>query len=108
MGHLEGDFMLKEIAAVLKKTFRTEDIITRFGGDEFIVLLPMTDRAVSMEIQNRLIKNIRNINEKNPRVKIDVAIGTATTKVKEELNEVLKRADKRMYAMKTAMKAKSK
>jgi diguanylate cyclase (GGDEF)-like protein len=106
-GHQEGDRMLKAIAEVLQKTFRTEDIISRIGGDEYAVLLPLTERAMCLEIQKRLLHNIKVNNENSSMPRIDVAIGTATTQKDELLTEVLKRADERMYAMKTAMKEKS-
>ena len=108
LGHPEGDQLLKNIAAVLKESFRTEDIIARLGGDEFAVLLPQTDAINSQPILERLQDNIRLFNKSDAVRKVDVAIGSATTDQMEDLNAVLKRADEKMYVMKISQKQKRK
>ena len=108
LGHPEGDKLLKNIAAVLKESFRTEDIIARLGGDEFTVLLPQTDSINSQPILERLQDNIRVFNKSGAVRKVDVAIGIATTDQMERLEAVLKRADESMYAMKISQKQKRK
>ena len=59
-GHAYGDKLLIKIADILKSCFRKEDIIARWGGDEFSILLPNTSYSTTMQIVNRVIKNVRN------------------------------------------------
>ena len=101
VGHLEGDKILREIAAVLKKLFRSEDIVARYGGDEFMVYMP---GAGSVEnARKRAIQIIRNVNnipvayEERVRVSIGIA-GTVGESVSAQ--EMLRRADEAMYQAK--------
>ena len=53
-GHLEGDILLKTIAYIFKKCFRKEDIVSRWGGDEFIAILPNTGKEEALSIIKRI------------------------------------------------------
>jgi diguanylate cyclase (GGDEF)-like protein len=64
-GHLRGDRILSEVAQILKRTFRTSDTIVRYGGDEFLVLLPDADRAQARQGVDRLLKQIERWNRSN-------------------------------------------
>ncbi|RQD73543.1 MAG: diguanylate cyclase [Candidatus Syntrophonatronum acetioxidans] len=98
-GHCVGDDMLKCAADILKKSCRKEDLIGRWGGDEFVILLPQTSRrkaeAVSTRIKERCSKaNIRDI-------PISMAIGIACKeKPGKNLIEILKEAEDSMYKQK--------
>lgn len=95
-GHLEGDHILKAIAAVMKKSCRKEDIIARWGGDEFIVLLPGTSAKQAEEICQR----IRNacLNSEYSKIQLNISLGHATKEASfEDMTEVLKNAEDRMY-----------
>ena len=59
-GHAAGDEVLKGTASVLQKNLRTEDCAARFGGEEFVVLLPQTDAEGAMVFANRLIAGVKN------------------------------------------------
>lgn len=59
LGHLEGDKLLVEIAKVLKGSCRKEDLVFRWGGDEFIILLPNSDYKLGKEICNRIQLNCK-------------------------------------------------
>jgi diguanylate cyclase (GGDEF)-like protein len=59
-GHLAGDKVLKEFSIVMMSTVRDEDIIARFGGDEFMIVLPQTDRKGSLSLGERMITKCRN------------------------------------------------
>lgn len=59
-GHNAGDKTLKDVAAILSKTVRSIDIVARYGGDEFIVMLPETGLSITKEIAERLRRNVSN------------------------------------------------
>lgn len=95
-GHDMGDKALKKIAEIMKKTFRKEDIISRVGGDEFVILLPKTSEETALSIAQR----VKDDCAANPVdfIKISISFGTATkTKEEEDIREVYKRAEDRMY-----------
>lgn len=95
-GHNMGDRTLKKVANIISDSFRDEDIVSRVGGDEFIVLLPKT----SEETAQNIITRIKQKCESNPLdyIKISVSFGVAT-KVNEEedIQKILKKAEDRMY-----------
>lgn len=59
-GHLVGDKVLKEVAQIIQKTCRITDIPTRFGGEEFAILLPQTNPQGAEVLAERIRKNIQN------------------------------------------------
>ena len=103
-GHLEGDRLIENVAEILKQTFRSDDIVARVGGDEFAVLLPLTDQIGSQEIKERLLENIERFNQRDGVREVSVAVGTATNEEMEDLDMALTRADEKMYAMKALQK----
>lgn len=98
-GHDAGDQLLKKVAAVFRKTCREGDIITRFGGDEFILLLPKTDVTHAGIIVDRLNKAL--LKEEIRGLSVSVSFGYA---VKEKdpmtFEETFKRAEDGMYSEK--------
>lgn len=59
-GHQAGDIMLVEVAKVLKASVRNEDIVCRYGGEEFVILLPETDKTGAMITAERCVDTMRN------------------------------------------------
>ncbi len=106
-GHQKGDELIIKTADILRKTFRSEDIIARWGGDEFIIFLPKTDRNTSVKIIQRLEENCqRTYNEKLP---VSLSIGLdLKTKSKKDIKEVINQADHNMYEDKIKKRRKSK
>ncbi len=104
MGHLGGDFTLRELAARVKGGIRKEELFARYGGEEFVVVLPETTREGAIHIAER----IRGLVEAQPFVYenrdyvLTVSIGVATTTGEETLTpaELLRRADERLYQAK--------
>jgi diguanylate cyclase (GGDEF)-like protein len=95
-GHSMGDSVLKKAAEIMTSSFRDEDIISRVGGDEFVILLPMTMEKTALEIVERVKKKC----EKNPLeyIKINISFGVATkTSMEEDINKIYKKAEDRMY-----------
>jgi diguanylate cyclase (GGDEF)-like protein len=98
-GHENGDQLLKQTAKILKKCCRYGDIIARWGGDEYIILLPRTDSEQVAKIIER-IKNRCN-NSKDTKIPISISFGFATKyRASEKINIVLKNAEDRMYKQK--------
>ena len=107
-GHQAGDQMLKNIGAILRESFRTEDILARIGGDEFAVVLPLTNIDESKKIISRFSEDVQKFNLTDSFIKVDVAIGCATSNEKEDLKAVIKRADEEMYQDKALQKERGK
>lgn len=98
-GHQKGDRLLQNIAAVFRKCLRGDDLIARWGGDEFLIILPKTDELTAELICQR-IKNSCAASPANP-IKLSISLGTATRNSLEvSLEEVFKYAEERMYSNK--------
>lgn len=95
-GHEEGDKLLMSIAAILKSVCRKDDVVARWGGDEFAILLPETGLHHAVEICGR-IKNLCS-EDADCAIRPNIALGAA---VKEDasvdLKEIIKKAERRMY-----------
>ena len=96
-GHSTGDQLLINLANLFSKVFRQEDIISRYGGDEFVILLPGSDASIAKEVINRIKKQIATYNKKHTELPISISIGVSTAKKGESLKDHLKLADKYMY-----------
>ncbi len=95
-GHDYGDQMLITTAKVLKQSCRSEDVIARVGGDEFVVLLPQTAMEKAMTVQNRIETESRKVTIED--LPISLAVGVATKHSQQELfSDVLKKAEDIMY-----------
>ena len=95
-GHETGDFLLKRIATILKGVCRKEDIISRWGGDEFILLLPQTPRERALQICERINKFCQENQEEI--LPISITLGVATKNTPEvNLQDVLREAEDHMY-----------
>ena len=97
-GHKTGDATIKKAADLLKKSFRTEDIIARIGGDEFGVLLTETGVTEMSEIISRFYIEI----EKQQDSLFSLSLGWATAQESSSLVDIMHQADVRMYQEKTA------
>ncbi|ABR47158.1 diguanylate cyclase and metal dependent phosphohydrolase [Alkaliphilus metalliredigens QYMF] len=95
-GHKTGDDVLIKIAEVLKDSCREEDLIFRWGGDEFAILLPQTEERVALDICKRIQETCDDL--KSEPVKISISLGAATkTKIEQDVNTVIKESENRMY-----------
>ena len=103
-GHLAGDKVLKIIATVLRKRLRGSDFIARFGGEEFVLLLPSTVPAAGMKLLEHLRASIEAcpFHFKGERVTITISMGLTAFKPGEHSDLVLKRADQALYRAKNA------
>lgn len=91
-GHLRGDEILQKAGTVLKESVRGSDIVIRFGGDEFLVVLFDTDIDGAYIVGERIRKNMQNICE--------VSAGVSDLKSGEEISQAIARADEALYEAK--------
>jgi len=95
-GHIEGDRLLKKIAEIMKSSARKEDIIARWGGDEFAIILPKTSEVTAEEIRERIMKACLKSDYKP--VQPSLSIGYATkTKDDKSIIDLLTEAENMMY-----------
>ncbi len=103
-GHFTGDKVLSEIASLLKKSIRAYDKIGRYGGDEFIIILPNRNKNEVKEISERLRLLIANkeFKTKEGLIKTSISLGgySSEKNQKSSLNELIKTADKALYTAK--------
>jgi len=102
-GHLAGDYVLKHLASVVKGKIRREDIMARFGGEEFAIVLPEIDNPGAMQFAEKIRKLVQATKFRFEDADIDVkiSIGVATAQTEEtDVNEFIKRADGLLYEAK--------
>ena len=103
-GHDAGDDVLREFAIRIRKSVRGIDLACRYGGEEFVVLMPETDMAVATTVAERLRRQIGGepfpIQQTARRVEVTISIGLATLLPEEGAPALLKRADQALYRAK--------
>lgn len=104
-GHAMGDLALKAFVRVCKENVRTNDLVARMGGEEFVVLLPDAERDIGITIAGRIRAAVENLRVELPDGKslsFTVSIGvTVITPDHSDLSHALSRADERLYRAKT-------
>lgn len=101
-GHMAGDYVLKELGSILKKSIRSNDTIVRWGGEEFIIMLPNADTSRAINAAER-IKRIIGENEFHYGdccITITLSIGVVTITHEIDINEFVKLADEMLYKAK--------
>lgn len=104
-GHVVGDEALRQLANYLRRNLRAADILGRFGGEEFIILMPETDEETARQSTERLIAGIRalRIRTEIGEIGFTTSIGIATLDAdNESIEELISHADRAMYAAKQA------
>ncbi len=104
-GHDAGDEVLKALVAVLLKAVRRPlDICCRWGGEEFVVILPNTDELGATQKANEILEKVRNIplifGENHPQITVSIGISTLVAAQNCKANDLVSMADQAMYVAK--------
>lgn len=107
LGHAAGDELIKRAARVLKAGIRTDDIVARIGGDEFVILLPGASMQAAQQVLVRLKMQLIHDNLAQESAPLSLSVGLATAETNNMLDHVIKLADERMYAEKKSHAARA-
>lgn len=104
LGHLGGDFTLRELAARIKANIRREELFARYGGEEFAVVLPETNSEGGVILSERLVKLVgeQPFKYENRTFTVTISIGVATTQGEADItpSDLIRRADEKLYQAK--------
>ena len=94
-----GDKMLQSVAGIIKESARSKDIVCRYGGDEFIIIIPESEQAILSEMVKKI--NIKCHKTKSEKIPISLSIGYAFGAIRQgKIRHVIKEAEDNMYKRK--------
>ncbi len=106
-GHMFGDYVLSSVSATIKKFLRQNDYFIRYGGEEFVMILPQVTLENARDIAERIRMAVESVSlyntEKDTQVKVTISIGVTTLNGERTLNaaqSLLQNADKALYEAK--------
>jgi sigma-B regulation protein RsbU (phosphoserine phosphatase) len=100
-GHDEGDRVLVELARQLQASIRLSDLVVRYGGEEFIIWLPLVDRTGAEFTAQRVHKHIRQVQVAGKSITVSIGVATSVNTLDPELlQELITHADKAVYQAK--------
>jgi diguanylate cyclase (GGDEF)-like protein len=102
-GHDEGDATLKRFAALLARSVREADLVVRYGGEEFVLLLPETNEQQALLMSSRIMAMVRGYEWGQEQVTISGGVADLQPSIVRP-HELVTRADKALYAAKHAGK----
>ncbi|HEY3669439.1 MAG TPA: GGDEF domain-containing protein [Acidimicrobiia bacterium] len=101
-GHETGDRALRVFAETLRESVRAEDLVCRYGGEEFTVLLPGVDLAEAVEIMDRVRESLARTTRRGDVPSFTASYGVAESTVASDFEDLLLRADRALFAAKDA------
>lgn len=108
LGHKEGDFLLKTIISTIKKNIRETDVISRIGGDEFIIVFPGCAMDYSEKVMDRIsgeLRQLKPFSNMNYTISISYGFSQYDGEMETTVDGLLDMADHQMYQNKRAIKA---
>ena len=106
-GHLKGDQVLKKVGEVIKKSVRDSDVVCRYGGDEFAIVLPSTGKRKALKISERILKSVNEMKivKNETRLRLGISIGIAGfPEDGKNAEELVASADRALYRAKRSGK----
>ncbi|MDY0265970.1 MAG: GGDEF domain-containing protein, partial [Sulfurospirillum cavolei] len=99
-GHEVGDHVLEVTAQLMRQSVRTSDMLGRWGGEEFLLILPQTDLAGACVIAEQMRANVKHHTFDHYANTVTMSLGVATYRSGDTPNTILKRADTALYRAK--------
>lgn len=100
-GHAKGDEVLQSVCKCMRDTVRRNDYVARFGGEEFLIILPHTSLEQAVELGERIRQNVADLRFDTDAIKITISIGVTQSNVNDTVMEnILSRVDKALYVSK--------
>jgi diguanylate cyclase (GGDEF)-like protein len=101
LGHRAGDAALVAVAGTISKNLRLTDVVARFGGDEFVVLLPETSVEEASFLSERIVREVSRLSRASSG-QIEVSIGVSALNATTDPKDMLEAADEALYQAKAA------
>lgn len=101
-GHIVGDFVLKKLATLFQQNIRREELLGRYGGEEFVVVMPEVDSSGAFQLAEKLRKTVETTVFKSGETELPVTIsvGVATLGEEKSVKDFLDTADQALYRSK--------
>jgi len=103
-GHNAGDAVLIDLAKIFTKSMREQDCVARWGGEEFLFILPQTEAKSANIFAEKIQKILQNhiVNHENEKISVKVSMGIEQFKDNQTIDDAINNADKRLYQAKNA------
>jgi diguanylate cyclase (GGDEF)-like protein len=102
-GHLSGDYVLKELADLLRNRIRKEELLARYGGEEFVIILPESDKAIATDFAEIIRRKVEGhtFEFEGQKMRVTISVGVASmSQDTRNISELLKLSDMAMYKAK--------
>jgi diguanylate cyclase (GGDEF)-like protein len=107
-GHSHGDEVLKALSHIAQDTIRQSDVLYRYGGEEFLVILSQTDVAGAAHLADRMREHVAALDTINgKKSSVTISLGVTTMNEKDSCQTLFDRADKALYQAKSAGRNKT-
>jgi diguanylate cyclase (GGDEF)-like protein len=101
-GHAAGDAALRDVVSAISGRLRPHDLLGRFGGDEFLLILPHTSSSEAFTVSSRIEQSVRELSIPGEAIPLTISIGLTQAAAGEVAAPLLARADKALYTAKDA------
>jgi diguanylate cyclase (GGDEF)-like protein len=102
-GHTAGDATLRAVASIIRRSVRHFDVCTRYGGEEFAVVMPESGSAIAMSVAERILARIAAWTPTEPHLaglRVTASIGFALSEPSHTMDDIIARADRALYEAK--------